>query len=634
MSELSTLDRPAASAASLPDAFRRIYFHLYSNSTASRAERILENISLLLLARLAAEQNGGAGALRRFMDGETDANESLLGLVRTEYPELLADGDAFSIDDAALRAALAELEDQHIGEAPAHVLGEAFEALMAPRLRGDRGQFFTPRSLVSAMVAIVDPRAGELILDPACGTGGFLAEAFAHLSARSGTPKAGQLLGIDKDHDLARLAAALLTIAAGEAAKVSNTSSLTAEMLAQVEGRFHVVLTNPPFGAKIGVTDAAVLELFDFGREWVRAKDGWRRTDELLDSQDPQALFLELCVLALKPGGRMGIVLPEGMFGNRKAGFLWHWLRARGEITALIDCPRTTFQPGTDTKTNVLFFRRHRRRTPAPTGPARLGVALQCGHDRRGRSHVNGAPIADDFAALAADYAADRRGLWRRVPLQGEYLVPRYHSGKHRRVTGEPIVATAAWTTLGELVQGGWLELRKGHEVGSDAYGTGDVPFVRTSDIANLEVNTDPTNAVSEDVYRRYAPQQALAPGDILMVADGRYRIGAVAMLDEDSTRCVVQSHLLILSSASASLDPVALIFALVRPAVRMRIRDLVFVQSTLGTLGPRALEIPVPLLVGDGPWTQALERFRSALIGRHRLRAELRAMASAECEL
>ena len=97
---------------------------------------------------------------------------------------------------------------------------------------------------------------------------------------------------------------------------------------------------------------------------------------------DPQVLFLELCVRALKPGGRMGIVLREGLFGNKGSSYIWDWLEEHGEITALLDCARTTLQPGTDTKANVLFFRRHEKVRLSKSPSTRIAVALHCGRGR------------------------------------------------------------------------------------------------------------------------------------------------------------------------------------------------------------------------------------------------------------
>ena len=179
------------------------------------------------------------------------------------------------------------------------------------------------------------------------------------------------------------------------------------------------------------------------------------------------------------------------------------------------------------------------------------------------------------------------------------------------------------------------MTIRKGHEVGSEAYGTGDIPFVRTSDISNFEISCDPTKAVSEDVYSEYASQQNLRPGDILMVVDGRYRIGATALLTNNNARCVAQSHLRIIGTPiPGALSPYELLFALNLPSVKLRLRNLVFIQSTLGTLGARLLELRVPILNGDGPWADRVARFRESLIRRDEMLADLRSMTTQDVEL
>jgi len=639
-----------ASSQNLPDLFRRIYYHLYTNSNASRAEVIVEDLSLLLLCKLAAELNGGAGAIDRFRGSKGSANKVLLPMLRESYPELLDSKQTFSLGDAAIRSALEELSVLKLSAAPAHALGEAFQALIGPRLRGEKGQFFTPRSLVKAMVEIVDPKTNEDILDPACGTGGFLSETFIYQARKyPGSRSKGRLVGVDKDRGLARLAAAMLRVVAGQRSHLFDFNSLDssdwrADTGSDYAGQFDVVLTNPPFGSKIGVEDTQILEGFDFGHVWVQAddEDAWHMSNAIASSQDPQILFLELCVRALKPGGRLGIVLPEGVFGNKGAGYIWGWLRTRGEITALLDCPRTTFQPGTDTKTNVLFFKRNPGKKVSGRAPhaTRIAVALHCGHDRRGRTHLaSGQLHKDDFPSISsAFHAAGTEGnIWRKVDLDGSrYLVPRYHFSKtDERFLETEIVGDARILSLGEILANGAITIRKGHEVGSDAYGTGDVPFVRTSDVANFEISTDPTKSVSDEIYAEYAPQQLLQPGDILMVVDGRYRIGATALLTENNYRCVVQSHLRVIGIADREkLDPYALLFALNLPSVKLRIRSLVFIQSTLGTLGSRLLELRIPLLQGEGPWSQKITRFRESLRRRDELLADLRTMEGAEVEL
>ena len=631
---------------SLPDVFRKIYYHLYSNSKASRAELIIEDLSLLLLTKLSVETNGGKAALTSYLGGKGSADSTLLPMLRKAFPELLGPKQTFALADTSLRMALSDLSELDLSQAPAHTLGEAFQALIGPRLRGERGQFFTPKSVVRAMVEILDPKPSEDVCDPAEGTGGFLAETHVYQLQKYARSKlSGELIGIDKDTGLARLSGALLKILSKGRANVYNFNSLSFDEWVEhtarsPEGRFDVVLTNPPFGAKIGIRDEAILSSFGFGHVWTTTNgaERWVKTNALSNSEDPQILFLELCVRALKPNGRMGIVLPEGVFGNKQTAYVWDWLESQGDITALLDCPRTTFQPGTDTKTNILFFQKKAPRCGARP-QTKVAVALHCGHDRRGRSFTStGQPHPDDFLSISKSFHSTLASNdWRSIPLHGvRYLVPRYYY-ENNEITSleQQLTDGARAATLGELVKERSITIRKGHEVGSEFYGTGEVPFVRTSDISNFEISTDPTKSVSEQVYEKFADQQDLKVGDVLIVVDGRYRIGATAMLTEHSVRCVVQSHLRVLSVLKPQkLDPYALLFALNLPSVKLRIRSLVFIQSTLGTLGNRINELRIPILQGDGPWAARLERFKATLHRRSDLLADLKAMSGPDYEL
>jgi type I restriction enzyme M protein len=629
-------------SAALPEVFKKLYYFLYSNSEASRAERIIEELSLVLLTKLACEAPSATSAWRRFMGGNGTAAETIWPMTTVAYPGLVDPHRPFGLPDDLLRRIFEQIEGIRLSDAPAHVLGEAFQALMGPRLRGDRGQFFTPRSVVDAMVAIVNPLPTERMVDPACGTGGFVA-ASALAQRRAGTASPSGAVGVDKDQDLARLSGALLAIAAKEAAVVHNFNSLDLREweshYGASEGIFDVVLTNPPFGAKIPIREEKILAAFDLGRQWVwdEESERWTRSAALRSAQDPQILFIELCVRLLRPGGRMGIVLPEGLFGNKGDAYIWDWLRTKGQISALLDCPRTTFQPGTDTKTNVLFFCKASGKA-AVAAPVRVAIALHCGHDRRGRSvRADGTPYPNDYPGLARDFHAAAPRQWAPVKhLNPHYLVPRYYARDVEFSSGErALVAEAASATLGELVERGVVEIKKGHEPGSEAYGTGDIPFVRTSDISNFEISTDPTKAVSEEVYREFARQQRLKVGDLLMVVDGRYRIGTSAMLTENNVKCVVQSHLRVITVKDHDIvTPHELLFALNLPTVKLRLRNLVFVQSTLGTLGRRLLELQVPLLHGPGAWRERVDQFERHLRERDRLLAALRSFEGDEVDL
>ena len=132
----------------LPEMFKRIYYHLYSNSNTSRAEAIIEDLSLLLLTKLSADQTGQRHVIDSFVANGGDPNTILLPLLTSVFPKLLGTGQRFALNDASLRRSFCEMADLDLTKAPAHLFGEAFQALIGPRLRGEKGQFFTPKSLV------------------------------------------------------------------------------------------------------------------------------------------------------------------------------------------------------------------------------------------------------------------------------------------------------------------------------------------------------------------------------------------------------------------------------------------------------------------------------------------------------
>jgi len=629
----------------LPERFRQIYFHLYTNSNSSRAEKLVAQLALILMSKYASEAVDPK-ALESYLDGGLSANDVFPPLIREVCSDIAEEELRFVLGDELVRTVFREFGTISLADAPAHVLGEAFQALIGPRIRGDKGQFFTPRSLVQAMVEIMAPQPHESVFDPTCGTAGFLVEAHSYRSTLDGDAT-GPICGVEKDRDLYLLSTATVQMAVGEIGRLLHGNSLTSARTdgglltfsGFPENGFDVVLANPPFGAKIGIKEQSTLRKFALGWQWIRDSEGqWVKTDTLRSGQDPQILFLELCVRALRPGGRMGIVLPEGVFGNAKCAYVWSWLREEGTVLGLLDCPRTSFQPGTDTKTNVLFFRRKGSGEQELRRRARVAVATHCGHDRRGRMELSdGRPYPNDFPRLASGFHDPESVDWSFVEqFRADYYVPRYYVQDVRLSSEEGrLTQGAEIVSLGTLIDRGLIKIAKGHEPGTEAYGTGDIPYVRSSDLANFEVRADPTKSLSEAVYQRFSLRQKLSPGDILMAVDGRYRIGTMAMLHAHDCRCVVQSHLAIIRALRPDeLSPFSLLFALHLPSVRERLRNLVFIQSTLGTLGRRLRELRLPLLVGRGPWSNAVERFSTSLQRRAEHLDAVKSLLSLDVEL
>jgi type I restriction enzyme M protein len=603
--------------------FKNMYYDLYSNSNTSRAERIVSDITKLLLCKLMLEKNNN-----HLSNSQNYRGTELLASLKKNYPQTCDQFDDFSLSDETIKSVMHSMNKISLLDAPGHIIGDAFQAIIGPSVRGDKGQFFTPKSLVDCMVEIVAPNINEIVMDPACGTGGFLSAAYLyqHQWTKEKEISKGKYIGIDKDRDMADLTLALTEIITKGHSEVYNRNSLELlnpqNELHYLLGKVDVILTNPPFGSKIGVTDKDVLKYYDFGYNWTYSKEDntWYQLKTVVKSQDPQILFLELCVNLLREGGRMGIVLPEGAFGNKSLGYIWNYLQMKGQVYAMIDCPRNTFQPSTDTKTNVLFFEKAPNKGDKDSW---IAVAKHCGHDKRGRTTTSAnQQIPNDFNIIGSTFKdrTDQNMLWKKATLSGQYFVPRYFANKVCSYNGNEIMS------LGELIDHGYITIKSGHEVGSEAYGTGTIPFIRTSDINNFEISSDPTNSISEEIYLQYSKQQQLKDGDILFIVDGRYRIGKSAILNKYNLRCVVQSHIEILSlSKEAPFSPYEFFYTLNSLEVQEQIRNLVFIQSTLGTLGNRIKEIIIPMHTKTSDWTEKIHVFQQNIETRAKLIAELK---------
>jgi type I restriction enzyme M protein len=183
----------------------------------------------------------------------------------------------------------------------------------------------------------------------------------------------------------------------------------------------------------------------------------------------------------------------------------------------------------------------------------------------------------------------------------GEYIfIPEYYNPEIKSEI-KRIEASGKYVmrSISELVEEKIVEVRRGNEIGSQFYGTGTIPFVRTTDIVNWEIKIDPVKAVSEEVYEQYRKIQDIKEGDILFVNDGTFLIGRTAMVTALDTKIIIQSHLRKLRVLKPEkLNPYYLFYLLNSKIVRKQIDAKTFVQATISTIGNRLGEIILPILI------------------------------------
>jgi type I restriction enzyme M protein len=241
------------------------------------------------------------------------------------------------------------------------------------------------------------------------------------------------------------------------------------------------------------------------------------------------------------------------------------------------------------------------KRKPEPDHRIFMAEAEWCGHDSRGL------PIErDDLPKIVENYEDFRSGNTQRATrkafsvrldeLRRRVLAPRYYDPSIKRQLSK-LARSHDRISLGDLINDGKLQVRTGDEVGKLAYGSGPIPFVRTSDLSNWEIKVDPKHCVSEKIYTDLSERQDVADGDILMVRDGTYLIGTCAMVTKHDVRMVYQSHLYKLRLQDPDdLDRYLMLAALSSPPVRAQIRSCSFTQDIIDSLGDRIAELVIPV--------------------------------------
>lgn len=180
--------------------------------------------------------------------------------------------------------------------------------------------------------------------------------------------------------------------------------------------------------------------------------------------------------------------------------------------------------------------------------------------------------------------------------------------------------------TVGELIDEGFIEIKTGDEIGKMAYGTGEIPFIRTSDISNWEIKTDPKQGVSEDIYKKYNTKQDVKAGDIFLVRDGTYLIGQSCLVTSHDLPCLYQSHILKIRVLDSSPISAPLLLACLNsPIVKWQFKSKQFTADIIDTLGNRYREIVLPIPISELESNELANEVQQNIIERISLREKIR---------
>ena len=438
--------------------FKTCHDHIYVTDGLQKQPAFFELLKLIFCKTL-DEQNLGkplefytTSKERSNPDGQLTVKNRISKIfdkVKKQFPQIFEANDEIGLQPRSLVWIVSELQSYSLLETHVDVKGKAYEELVGANLRGDRGEFFTPRNIMRMAVEMINPKPDEKICDTSCGTGGFLVMAMNHVIEQLkeevevdlGEPEskwsddqkrifrdrirqiaASNFYGFDINPDLVKATKMNMVMNNDGSGNIYRNDSLLpphewsidlkkqlAEALniqantiknADTIEFFDVIVTNPPFGSKIPIKDSHILEQFEIGYLWRTEKDGengqtsWQRSRDFQSSAPPEQLFIERCIQFLKPGGRLAIVLPDSILGNPGLGYIRQWLVEKTRIVASVDLHVDTFQPRNGTQTSVLIVQ---KKTHKETAAEQLSETIRLynifmamvervGHDKRGNT--------------------------------------------------------------------------------------------------------------------------------------------------------------------------------------------------------------------------------------------------------
>jgi len=404
-----------------------VFFEIHSyfrDIDGLHADEALDELCKILYAKLYDEENTPKGKPYRMQrrlyasSDECAADIRALYFEASEYDsrvfEMKIPGYARSrgvlvspirLSSPALVKAVEALQGYHLGNSAFDVKGRAFQKVIGPAMRSGMGQYFTPDPVIRFLSSALRPTVRELILDPFCGSGHFLTASLELVRAEHGKEdKAfhefafGKLHGLEKSDRMVRVAMTDMRLHGDGHSNIRCTDSLLAfSNYPDIKpGSFDVILTNPPFGSILTADAIRHLGEFELG--------------EGRNGVPLELLGLERCLQLLRPGGRMGIVLPDGVIANRNTAHVRDWISVQAKVRAVISLPIETFVPfGASIKTCILILRKWEAGEAKTSDyPVFLSRVDNVGYDATGKPKAG-----SDLAEAAQEFERFiKKGSW------------------------------------------------------------------------------------------------------------------------------------------------------------------------------------------------------------------------------
>ena len=369
------------------------------------------------------------------------AINNLFRLAVQKWPGTFFEQDNIRLSPEHLAIVIGEMEKTKLFGSDLMVIDEAFEYLIPEVAKGKKGQYFTPRHTIAMAVKMLNPKSNEYVIDPACGSGGFLIACMNYVKEnylKSEEEKQEYareyLYGIDFADETAKVSRALMLIAGDGRSHLFKLNSLDSrewqgedtdklharhQLLQRLEKfkdyaeeeenkknfrhfGFDVLITNPPFAGEI--KDQGLLRQYEFGR----------KKGKLVNKIERHILFIERVLDMVRPGGRIAIVLPQGVLNNTNMEYVRQYLFNKARILAVVGLHGNTFKPHTGTKTSVLFLQAWGGGAGEPLKdyPIFMAVSKKAGKDNSGdyvyKKDENGNYAHDSRGRKVLDHDLDQ----------------------------------------------------------------------------------------------------------------------------------------------------------------------------------------------------------------------------------
>lgn len=342
----------------------------------------LDEILKLLLVKLYDEKHKNELNLQE-EDAEVVYKKTSKLLKKAQNKWIEAHKEEILLTPQVLKVCMKELSSVEIFKTDMEIFDAAIEHLLPHTFRGNRGQFFTPRHVIKEIISMLAPRADESILDPACGSGGFLEYAILHQGKKEDYAKK-KVHGADYDTRLAKVARLTTLVASNTQVNIRCLNTISDQSLM---GEFDIVICNPPYAGKI--TDQKVLEKFEL------AKNGKGK----IAVTPRHILFLEKIIKATTPGGRIAVIMPQGVLNNTGMEKVHQFIFQNTRICAVVSLPQNTFMPHTNTKTSILILQKWKTKKLSDY-PIFMAVSKKIGKDRKGKVVKKNGKIDHDLMRI------------------------------------------------------------------------------------------------------------------------------------------------------------------------------------------------------------------------------------------